>query len=83
MFIEHSFLEVMSWKMQGWEIPSSIHCIIRATDLKTKKTEEYVYSKPAYADKKIMQLMDRDGLEITVADRETIHNLLPDYYLDE
>ena len=37
------FDDFMSWKIGGWEIPSSIACIIRATHLNTKKVTEYVY----------------------------------------
>ena len=30
MFEPHTFEEVMSWKVAGWELPSSVCCIIRA-----------------------------------------------------
>jgi hypothetical protein len=33
MFHTHTFEEVMSWKVGGWELPSSVCCVIRATDL--------------------------------------------------
>jgi hypothetical protein len=41
-FIPHTFDEIMSWKVAGWELPASVVCIIRKTDIETKKTVEYV-----------------------------------------
>jgi hypothetical protein len=29
-FVEHSYDEIMEWKVLGWELPSSVCCIIRA-----------------------------------------------------
>ena len=29
-FESHTFEEIMSWKVAGWELPSSVCCIIRA-----------------------------------------------------
>ena len=84
MFHEHTFEELMSWKMAGYEIPSSICCIIRTTDLDTKRTKEFVYSKQGFAKKKIMQLIDSgENLEITVVDHESIHHLLPEDLINE
>ncbi len=36
--------EFEDWKLRGWEIPSSVCCIIRATNTKGK-VKEYVYQK--------------------------------------
>jgi hypothetical protein len=44
-FIPHTFEEIMSWKVAGWELPASVVCIIRKTDIETKKTVEYTYSR--------------------------------------
>ena len=83
MFHPHTFEELMSWKVAGWQIPSSVCCIIRETDLDTKKTKEHVYSKPAYAKKKIMSLIDKGNLQITVCEENDIHYLLPEEFFDE
>ena len=45
MFVPHTFEEIMSWKVAGWELPASVVCIIRKTDIETKVTEEYTYSR--------------------------------------
>ena len=42
MFCDHTFDELMDWKVAGWELPSSVYCIIRTMDVNTKKVKEYV-----------------------------------------
>tara|TARA_R100000781_G_scaffold71775_1_gene44971 strand:- start:16 stop:321 length:306 start_codon:yes stop_codon:yes gene_type:complete len=76
MFIPHEFDEFMEWKLGGWELPSSVCCIIRETDPKTKKVKEHVYSKRAFAVKKINNLMDK-GKEFTIVDEVQIHQMYP------
>ena len=84
MFFRHTFEEFCSWKFGHWEIPSSVSTIIRSTNLETGKTKEFVYSRAGNARNKILQLIDRqEPLEITFADSETIHHLLPNDYIDE
>ena len=68
--------EFMNWKIGGWELPSSVCCIIRESDPKTKKVKEHVYSKPHYAVKKINSLMDK-GREFTVCDEANVHQMYP------
>ena len=77
MFIPHEFNEFMDWKLGGWELPSSVCCIIRETDTETKKVKEHVYSKRKYAVKKIHSLMD-EGKEFTICDEVQIHQMYPE-----
>jgi len=74
-FIPHTFEEVMSWKVGGWELPSSVCCVIRVTDVETKKISEHVYQKRSAAQKKVDQLLNTPNIEFTVADHEAIHHL--------
>ena len=57
MFIRHTFLEMMAWKVDGWELPASVDCIIRATHKKTKKTKEYIYQRNHAAKLRILKLL--------------------------
>jgi HD-like signal output (HDOD) protein len=82
-FIPHTFEEVMSWKVGGWELPSSVCCIIRATNLKTKKVKEYVYQKQHAAQAKVNELINTPNIEFVVADSESIHFLTPPDQLHE
>ena len=76
MFELHTFEEVMSWKVAGWELPSSVCCIIRA---ETKgKVKEFVYQKKHAAEAKVKSLMAA-GAEFTVCTDEAIHFISPDY----
>ena len=77
MFIPHEFNEFMEWKLGGWELPSSVVCIIRETDTKTKKVKEHVYSKQSYAIKKIHSLMD-EGKEFTICDEAQVQQMYPE-----
>jgi len=76
-FIPHTFEEIMSWKVGGWELPSSVCCVIRVTNIETKKVTEHVYQKRSAAQSKVDQLIDMPGIEFTVADHEAIHHLAP------
>ena len=74
-FQSHTFEELMSWKVAGWELPSSVCCIIRA---ETKgKVKEYVYQKQYAAENKVKSLM-AEGAEFTVCTDEAIHFVSPD-----
>lgn len=77
-FIPHTFEEVMSWKVAGWELPSSVCCIIRVTDIKSKRIKEFVYQRPHAAKLMTARLINTPGIEFTVVDHEAVHHLYPD-----
>ena len=84
MFLDHSFQELLDWKVHGWEIPSSVATIIRETHLETKKTKEHIYSRVGNAKRKVLEIVDRgEPIEITICDHNEIHHLLPDTYLND
>ena len=74
-FVSHTFEEIMSWKVAGWELPSSVCCIIRAEN--KGKVKEFVYQKQHAAEAKVKSLMD-DGAQFTVCTDEAIHFISPD-----
>ncbi len=76
-YVPHTFEEIMTWKVQGWELPSSVCCIIRVSDLKTGKIKEHTYSKRSAAKLKVDQLIATPDIEFTIADHESIHHLTP------
>jgi hypothetical protein len=76
-FIPHTFEEVMTWKVAGWELPDSVCCVIRVSNLKTKKVEELVYQRRKSAQKKVDQLLREPDIEFVVCDHEAIHHLTP------
>ncbi|AGK86516.1 hypothetical protein S-CBP1_0010 [Synechococcus phage S-CBP1] len=76
-FIPHTYEEIMSWKVAGWELPSSVCCIIRVSDINTKKVSEFVYQRRSAAQKKVNQLLSTPDVEFTVVDHESIHHLSP------
>ena len=82
-FIQHSFDELMEWKVAGWELPSSVYCIIRVTDINTKKTKEFVYRKPGHAKRKVSELFQEQDIEFSIADHESIHHFFPEHLLND
>lgn len=75
MFIPHTFEELMTWKVANWELPSSVACLIRTTNVKTKKVQEFTYSRRHAAQNKIRELMLTPDIEFTVCDHQSIHHL--------
>lgn len=75
MFIDHTYEELMTWKVANWELPSSICCVIRVMDSDTRKVTEHVYQKRSAAQSKVNALMHTPGIEFTVCDHDAIHNL--------
>ena len=76
-FYDHSFEDFMNWKVAGWELPSSVCCIIRETDTKTKKVKEHVYSKRSYAIKKVEDLIQQQK-EFTIVDEYEVYQMYPE-----
>ena len=81
-FEDIPFEQFMDWKCAGWEIPSSISCIIREANLETGKVKEYTYEKKHAAENKLKKMMSEGVSELTVIDHETIHHLTPRYKED-
>ena len=73
MFTPHMFIEVMDWKVAGWELPSDVCCIIRATHLKTSKVKEHVYRRQHAAENKVIDYMTKQTHEFVVCTPEAIH----------
>jgi len=76
-FQQHTFEEIMTWKVAGWEIPASVYCIIRETNLMTGKVKEHTYQRKHAARAKVEQLLRTPNTEFVVADQESIHHLFP------
>ena len=73
----------MEWKVAGWELPSDIACIIRTTNLKTRKTKEFVYKRQHAAEQKVLDLMDAKTHEFTVCTHDSIHYVGPNPPTDD
>ena len=83
MFEPIEFDEFMDWKIGGYEIPSSIKCIIRETNLSTGKVKEYTYSRYGDAQNKIDAIMKKGESEFVVCDEHEIHYLQPKVIEDD
>tara|TARA_B100000902_G_scaffold363420_1_gene382584 strand:- start:277 stop:600 length:324 start_codon:yes stop_codon:yes gene_type:complete len=77
LFVPHTFDEVMEWKVMGWELRSDVFCIIRTTNLKTKRVKEYVYRNPIWADRRVAKLMKTKTHDFCVTTHEAQHYVGP------
>ena len=72
-----TFDEFMDWKIAGWQIPSSVYCIVRDYNKRTGKIKEYVYQRPDHADRKLQSLMLKGESEFTIATEDQVTILRP------
>ncbi len=84
-FIPLAFDEFMNWKIGGWQIPSSVACIIRETNQVTGKVTEHVYKRQGDAKNKARAIMNAGESEFVVCSRDAVHVVYPleyeeDYY---
>jgi len=77
LFEEHLYLEVMEWKIHGWELPPDVCCIIRATHLETKKVKEFVYKRQAAADKKLIEFCTTKTHDLCITTHDAQHYIGP------
>ena len=63
---------VMENSLHLWDIPSSVAVIMRATNKKTGKIEEYSYQSMHHAKKKVHKLMMTGHYDLLLANDESI-----------
>ena len=79
-----SWEDFASWKLEGWELPSSVLCLIRVQNNTTGKITEKVYQKPAAARRYVEKQMDKgEDIEFLICNHETIHHVFPTTDEDE
>lgn len=81
-FEPHTFEEIMHFKLSAWELPSSVCCMIRVTNTKTKKVKEYVYQRESAAMDRISRLKRQDDIDFTVCTQHTISFVTKDKHED-
>lgn len=81
-FIPLAFDEFFEWKVAGWELPSSVACIIRERNTITGKVKEYTYSRAGDAKNKCRAIMDIGESEFTVCTPEAVHFMEPELNYD-
>ena len=76
-FLPLEYDEFMDWKINGWEIPSSVACIIREQNIKTGKVTEHVYSRLSNANKRANKIMKEGKAEFLVCTHDDIGHIYP------
>jgi hypothetical protein len=67
--------EFEDWKLRGWELPSSVCCIIRVETAKGK-IKEYVYQKQHAAEQRIKKLVD-EGSSFSICTEDELRHIAP------
>ena len=83
MFETVDFEEFMEWKMDGWDVPRSVYCMIRTRDCTTDKVREHIYSSKHAAAHKIKQLIDGQESEFTVCTHDYVSFMKPAKYITD
>ena len=77
----------MDWKIGGWQIPSSVSCIIREHNRVTGKVKEHVYKRSGDARNKAAAIMQVGESDFTICTRDAIKQVYQqsheDYDYDE
>ena len=81
-FLPIDYDEFFEWKVAGWELPSSVACIIRERNTITGKVKEYTYSRVGDAKNKCRAIMDIGESEFTVCTPEAVHFMEPELNYD-
>ena len=76
-FLPLDYNEFMDWKMCGWELPSSVDCIIREQNLNTGKVKEYVYNTTTGGRKRADKIMKEGKSEFLVCTHDNIGHMFP------
>jgi hypothetical protein len=76
-FLPLEYEDFMDWKINGWEIPSSVACIIREQNIKTGKVTEHVYSRLSNANKRANKIMKEGKSEFLVCTHDDIGHIYP------
>jgi len=75
-----TFEDFMDWKLNNFELPASVACVIKEHDSKTGKVKEHIYSKPKWANKKIKEMLIK-GNEFTIVSDNVVEHV-PSQYLE-
>ena len=81
-FIPLAYDDFMDWKIAGWEIPSSVACIIREDNRVTGKVTEHVYKRSGDARNKAAAIMQVGESDFTICTRDAIKQVYQQPYED-
>jgi len=82
LFIGLPFDELLDWKVNGYELPDSVFCLMRITDKDTKLVTERYYNTRHYAKKRLAKCIQQ-GFEVVMVSNDGIYYIEPrDVFMD-
>ena len=73
IFEQCSVEDFFDWRVGGWDIPSSVMCIMRAEHKDTGRITEHVYSTAGHARNRLLKYMKTGEYQVTIANHDSIH----------
>lgn len=74
--------ELMEWKINGYELPDSVFCLMRIRNKDTQLIEERYYNTTHYAKRRLAKCI-QDGSEVTMVSNEGCYHIdSRDVFLD-
>lgn len=67
--------EFVLFKLNGWELPSSVQCIIRAENNVTGVVTEHCYQRPHAAQDRLIKYLRAGQHTLTICNSDAIHLL--------
>jgi len=75
-FLPLAYDEFMEWKINGYELPESVFCLMRIRNYETQLIEEKYYNTRHYAKKRLAKCIE-DGSEVTLVSNEGCYHIDP------
>ena len=76
MFEPCDYEDFMAWKLEGWQIPDNVLCIIREQDVKSGRIREFTYKREHAARKKTEEIM-KAGNHFTICTANQLEHMKP------
>ena len=68
-----SWDEFYDWKLCGWELLSSVECILRVQNIETGKITEHSYQNAKAAQRRLIKYLANGDHEVTIVNSDSIH----------
>jgi len=69
------FMDLMDWKLGGYELPEGVVCVLRERNLKTNKVSEYTYMQMSAAKRRTKKILAHGDSELTICTHSQVAHI--------
>ena len=69
------FIDLMEWKLGGYELPEGVVCLLRDRNLKTNKVSEYTYMQMSAAKRRTDKIIKQGDSELTICTHSQVAHI--------